>query len=153
MNKEGAKGVALRKMQEAAWRANKGRPRSQETREKIRAARIEKRRKGGATFSPYFENTPLFVNENHWSVFISNGKVKKAHARLVYEKYTGPIPRGYVVHHIDGDGFNDALDNLIALPRKEHYFLHLYWEIVNHWEGKEIDGKTILQKYREWRKP
>lgn len=150
MNKEGAKGEALRKMQEAAWAANRGRPRSQATKERIRATRIKKCKEKGVPFSPYLDNLPLTVRDNHWYAFLP-GRKRVPHARLVYEKYIGPIPTGYIIHHIDGDCLNDAPHNLIALPRKEHYYLHLYWEIVDHWENKPHNGKIIFDKYMKWR--
>ena|ERR1051326_157410 len=150
MNKEGAKGRSLRRMQQAAWAANTGRPRSQATKDKIRATRAEKRRREGSPFSPYLSNLPLIVRDNRWYVCLPGGK-RVAHARLVYETYSGPIPEGHVVHHIDGDGYNDDPHNLIALQRKEHYYLHLYWEILDHWDNKEHDGAAVLNKYMEWR--
>lgn len=37
--------------------------------------------------------------------------------RKVYEETVGLIPPGWVLFHIDGDRFNDDIDNLIAIPR------------------------------------
>ncbi len=45
-------------------------------------------------------------------------------ARVIYKKYHGKIPKGYDIHHIDGDRLNDAPENLIALPHEEHIALH-----------------------------
>lgn len=52
---------------------------------------------------------------------------------LIYQTYVGPIPKGYVIHHIDGDGLNNSIDNLQCLSRAEHMMIH----------GKKIwiDGK------------
>jgi HNH endonuclease len=44
--------------------------------------------------------------------------------RLVYEEHHGPIPPGWHVHHKDGDGLNNAPDNLVALPPHEHARIH-----------------------------
>lgn len=40
--------------------------------------------------------------------------------RLVYESYYGKIPDGYDVHHIDGDTYNNDIDNLECLSHSDH---------------------------------
>jgi len=52
-----------------------------------------------------------------------------AHRRVWTENF-GEIPidsegRTYEVHHIDGNNSNNSLENLIALPIRLHYLLHL----------------------------
>lgn len=43
----------------------------------------------------------------------------------VWEMYHGRhVPKGYVVHHIDGDPANNEIENLIAMPKSEHARLH-----------------------------
>ncbi len=37
--------------------------------------------------------------------------------KKVYEDINGPIPQGWVLYHLDGDRYNDDIDNLIAIPR------------------------------------
>jgi len=44
--------------------------------------------------------------------------------RVVYEAVWGSIPKGYEVHHIDDDPFNNHPDNLEALPRFSHRSSH-----------------------------
>lgn len=44
--------------------------------------------------------------------------------RVVYEKYYGPIPKGYVVRFLDGDIYNFAPENLIAVSRNTHRILN-----------------------------
>ena len=48
-----------------------------------------------------------------------NGKRIFAH-RWEWEKYKGPIPEGYDIHHIDGDKKNNAIENLECLPHDVH---------------------------------
>lgn len=36
------------------------------------------------------------------------------------------LPKGFVVHHCDGDTFNNAFDNLVLLPSNLHTALHQY---------------------------
>lgn len=40
--------------------------------------------------------------------------------RSIYERYFGPIPKGYVVIHIDGNRYNDDPNNLEAISRSEN---------------------------------
>ena len=48
---------------------------------------------------------------------------KRIH-RAVWEHYYGPIPKGYCIHHRDGDKGNNALSNLELLPAGKHSTLH-----------------------------
>lgn len=44
--------------------------------------------------------------------------------RLVYEAEFGPIPKTWIVHHKDGNGLNNNIDNLQAMSRAEHQWTH-----------------------------
>lgn len=44
--------------------------------------------------------------------------------RVVWEHYNGPIPEGYVVHHIDGDKTNNDISNLAIMDDGQHKRLH-----------------------------
>jgi hypothetical protein len=49
--------------------------------------------------------------------------------RKIYEQHHGPIPkdsnnRTYDIHHINGNHNDNRIENLIALPVKEHYEIH-----------------------------
>lgn len=46
--------------------------------------------------------------------------------RVVWEKHNGPIPKGYVVHHIDHNRKNYDISNLCLLPMSEHNRQHIY---------------------------
>lgn len=37
--------------------------------------------------------------------------------KKVYEDANGPVPNGWILYHLDGNRYNDDLDNLIAIPR------------------------------------
>ena len=43
-----------------------------------------------------------------------------AEHRVVWEAANGKIPLGWVIHHLNGDKGDNRLENLIAMPRKEH---------------------------------
>jgi len=44
--------------------------------------------------------------------------------RSLYETHNGKIPNGYHIHHIDGNPYNNNIDNLIALSPEEHSEIH-----------------------------
>lgn len=50
---------------------------------------------------------------------------KNTSARGCYERATGrEVPRGYEIHHIDGNNDHDSIENLVALPRFLHKAYH-----------------------------
>lgn len=44
--------------------------------------------------------------------------------RRVWEVHRGPIPKGHHIHHVDGDGANNAIENLECLSAADHERLH-----------------------------
>jgi hypothetical protein len=48
---------------------------------------------------------------------------KRRHRELWIEHY-GPIPEGYVIHHIDHDHSNNVIENLACMPRGQHNTHH-----------------------------
>lgn len=42
----------------------------------------------------------------------------------IWEKVNGPVPEGYVVHHIDHNPKNNNIDNLQLMTRGEHIIHH-----------------------------
>lgn len=67
----------------------------------------------------------------------------KAHI-LVWEHFRGPLPAGYVVHHIDGDRLNNDIENLQAMTASEHAILHC--ELRGH--KTLAERKTYRVRYR-----
>lgn len=58
--------------------------------------------------------------------FDNDGKPHRIRLHIyVWEKHYGPVPDGYEVHHIDKDASNNDIENLIAMPMKEHHQLHM----------------------------
>ena len=55
-----------------------------------------------------------------------NGKFVKTYLhRYIWYLANGEIPKGYCVHHIDGNYDNNTLDNFTILPADEHEKLHI----------------------------
>jgi hypothetical protein len=44
--------------------------------------------------------------------------------RKIYESYYGKIPKGYHIHHIDGNPFNNDISNLQCVSAEEHTKIH-----------------------------
>lgn len=64
--------------------------------------------------------------------------------RLIYENTYGPIPEGYIIHHIDGNKENNSPENLVMMSKTEHHTLH-------HWGSGRIDaagGITFLSQQK-----
>lgn len=58
--------------------------------------------------------------------------------RKIYEQHHGEIPKGYHIHHIDGNHSNNSIDNLACVTAQEHYDIHYSqgdygacWSLIN----------------------
>lgn len=58
--------------------------------------------------------------------------------RVVWEYHNGEIPKGYHIHHIDGDRSNNDIDNLTLLSEHDHLSMHMSKE-----ERKEQSREDI----------
>lgn len=61
--------------------------------------------------------------ERAYSTYDKKVVVKYVH-RLVWEYFHGPIPKGYIIRHRDGNKLNNEIDNLECLSRAEHCAKH-----------------------------
>lgn len=56
--------------------------------------------------------------------------------RSIWEYHNEDIPKGFHVHHIDGDKSNNNIENLAVMDGKEHLYLH----------GKQPEGIEKIQR-------
>ena len=56
--------------------------------------------------------------------YVSVNGVDTPEHRVIWEKHHGKIPEGYVIHHIDGNGHNNDVSNLMCLSKSAHRSLH-----------------------------
>lgn len=71
---------------------------------------------------------------------ITSGPYKgKLLHRLIYEEVYGPIPKGYAIHHIDGDKTNNNPGNLMLLSKSNHHKLHMKGESHPFWGKSRVD--------------
>lgn len=70
----------------------------------------------------------------------SKGRSLDKKGRRLYEKTYGPIPKGFHVHHIDGDHSNNSLDNLMLIKGSDHQAYHnlkkLAEDIKEDWNNR-----------------
>ena len=72
------------------------------------------------------ERTQEFNGEIYklWGDEVYFGNYRGRLHRVVWEYYFGKIPKGFAVHHIDGDRQNNHITNLQILTLSEHGTLH-----------------------------
>ena len=58
-----------------------------------------------------------------YRVITVNGKRVPEHI-AVWESYNGPKPPGCDIHHIDGNGKNNDITNLVCLTKADHQMIH-----------------------------
>lgn len=74
----------------------------------------------------------------------------------VWEKFNGPVPDGYDVHHVDEDTSNNELSNLILMERGEHHRLHSAEHVEEAAKRMEIYARPAAVAWhksdagREW---
>jgi predicted Zn-ribbon and HTH transcriptional regulator len=67
--------------------------------------------------------THKYDRERAW-VKIAEPNIWIINADFVWMQHGGTIPRGFVVHHLDGDTLNDGIGNLALVSRAHHINTH-----------------------------
>lgn len=65
-----------------------------------------------------------FGNASFYGGYYSINSSKQLLHRAIWEKFHGPIPEGYNVHHIDGNKLNNDISNLELIHHNKHAQLH-----------------------------
>jgi hypothetical protein len=74
-----------------------------------------------------------------------NGKViREQKHRRIWSGCFGPIPEGYVIHHIDGNKLNNQIDNLRCMPLPEHARLHRLEQLTSARSARFEHGECPL---------
>ncbi len=76
------------------------------------------------------------------------GNFEKYLHRLIYEEHYGEIPKGYFVHHKNGNKLDNRIENLEAISHAEHTRLHSYGN--KYWLGRKHteEAKEKIRKAR-----
>ena len=77
----------------------------------------------------------------YFSRSILGGSSRESLHRVVWEAEVGPIPAGFVVHHIDGNRSNNEIENLATMSPRAHSSLH--WHLQ---PGKLEKSRRALKK-------
>lgn len=85
------------------------------------------------------------MENSKWRKKISINNKTMELSRFVYLKEKGFIPIGFVIHHIDGDPFNNNIENLQAISQSEHKKIH---ESGKHFLGRKLPERQ-KQNIRE----
>ena len=94
-----------------------------------------------ATFNGY-----SFRRDKKTGYFLSSVAIGNKRKRLhvyVWEYYNGNIPKGYHVHHIDGDKNNNEIENLCILTASQHEKLHMSEKSE---EAKQQIKRNLIEK-------
>lgn len=80
-------------------------------------------------------------------------KAKSLHVAIWEYHNNKSVPKGYVIHHIDGNKFNNDISNLQCLTREEHYNLHRSNMLKANKSKEHIEHlNNIRHKATEWHK-
>lgn len=107
--------------------------------------------KGAKVF--YVDGIKFHLDEQtgYYGGYISKGGRKIRLHRYIWEKYNGVIPRGYHIHHIDKNKFNNNIENLALLSPTEHEKLHETLRTENEiLKRRKNLEKYVRPKAREW---
>lgn len=69
--------------------------------------------------------------------------------RFIYEGTYGEIPKGYDIHHIDEDTYNNVIDNFECLSHSEHSTLTRYSSPNDHQIKDEDTGRFISSEKKK----
>src|SRR3990167_7182742 len=64
-----------------------------------------------------------YINSLGYLIICKEGKEYLAH-RLIWEKYNGTIPEGFLIHHKDRNKLNNDIMNLELTTREQHERKH-----------------------------
>jgi hypothetical protein len=91
---------------------------------------------------------------SRYSSVVVNGKRRPEHV-VIWEDATGrKLPKGWVLHHIDGNGKNNELSNLLPMTIAEHVLAHQQMrsqgcDVVDSSDPAVKSSRERSRKYRE----
>ena len=59
------------------------------------------------------------INKNGYKIICVNNRQVLEH-RYLWEQINGPLPKSWIIHHMNGNRLDNCLENLAAMPRKQH---------------------------------
>lgn len=77
----------------------------------------------------------------------SHWRTCRQQARQIWAEANGPIPSGFVVHHIDNDFTNNQLENLACISTHEHGRIHHAGPLVDVPRHLRPLRKAYMKRY------
>ncbi len=99
------------------------------------------RRKTGELYGVF----GIWYDRKGYACICVAGKDVKLH-RYIWEQKNGAIPKGYQLHHIDGNKKNYHIENLLLVTQSDHLKIHAGWiKKGDKWVAKPCkDCKQLL---------
>ena len=96
-----------------------------------------------------FDGVKYYPDKKGYWIGGTGKSIKRLHV-AVWEKYNGPVPKGFQIHHIDHDPNNNEIENLQLMSRSDHLSYH--GQLMN----KDLARENLLNKAQpaaiEWHK-
>ena len=70
---------------------------------------------------------PLEIAHPNEYTMVKHKGYSKIEHRVIWEKHNGPIPKGMLIHHINGNKKDNRIENLQMMSFHEHMQLHKKW--------------------------
>lgn len=92
-----------------------------------------------------------YKSQGYVFIYAENGKPKKRHQRehiVIWEKTYGKLPKGWVIHHLNGIRDDNRIENLFGLPRAGHSRIELgeaYKKRIRQLERQLTEVKNGIQ--------
>ena len=100
------------------------------------------------TFGEYMEEKEKFVWYKGDKYSLRDGyyiSTSRLHRRI-WQDHFGEIPEGHHIHHRNGDGTDNRIENLECIDKKSHHKMHFNWE-----ERKKIlHSPEIKERAHQW---
>ena len=92
-----------------------------------------------------YDGKKIYFDKKGYAIVWVEGRNRKVHI-LEWEKYNGPKPLGYQIHHKDENKANWHIDNLQLVTQSDHLRIHAGWVMEDGiWRAKPCkDCKRIL---------
>ena len=73
-----------------------------------------------------FEGYPVWFDKKGYANIFFNGKSVKLHV-FIWERTHGTKPKGFEIHHLDGNKANYDINNLLLVSNIDHQRIHAGW--------------------------